>query len=125
MQLDSSDPHNSGPAPRMSQEARVAPSDANAKYIYSGVFALLFLFLKLFFRRSSRLKYPIRKWVDFQLFSPSHKAFLTSLFSDHEPTSYEEAITQSCWKDAMQEEISALEQNSSWELVDLPRVEAK
>lgn len=48
MQFYSSDPHNSGPAPRMSQEARVAPSDANAKKKDFGVFFYL-LFLKLIF----------------------------------------------------------------------------
>lgn len=31
------------------------------------------------------------------------------------------AATQKCWQDAMQEEISALEKNGTWDLVMLPQ----
>jgi len=39
-------------------------------------------------------------------------------FPEH--VSYEQAITHSRWIDAMNKEISALQSNNTWEVVDLP-----
>lgn len=43
------------------------------------------------------------------------------LFSDCDPTVFEEAAKESKWKKAMNEEIAAIERNNTWELVDLPQ----
>ena len=40
---------------------------------------------------------------------------------DNEPKSYIEAKGNSKWEEAMQEEISALNKNSTWELVPKPK----
>lgn len=37
-----------------------------------------------------------------------------------EPRTYNKAIQHDCWKDAMNVEIKALQDNSTWELTDLP-----
>ncbi|RDX79473.1 putative mitochondrial protein, partial [Mucuna pruriens] len=44
-----------------------------------------------------------------------------ALFSDCDPTTFEEAIKESKWRNAMDEEISAIERNNTWELTDLPK----
>ncbi|RDY10868.1 hypothetical protein CR513_04541, partial [Mucuna pruriens] len=44
-----------------------------------------------------------------------------ALFSDYDPTTFEEAIKQSNWRKAMDEEIAAIERNNTWELTDLPK----
>jgi transposase InsO family protein len=43
------------------------------------------------------------------------------LFGLEEPSSHLEAIKDSCWKKAMQEELTAIEENGTWTLCDLPR----
>jgi Reverse transcriptase (RNA-dependent DNA polymerase) len=42
------------------------------------------------------------------------------LLGEEEPTSYEEARTDSAWRKAMEEEISSIQENATWRLVDLP-----
>lgn len=37
-----------------------------------------------------------------------------------DPTSFKEAVKQDEWIKAMKEEITAIEKNETWELVDLP-----
>ena len=43
-----------------------------------------------------------------------------SLSSEQEPTNYQEAIKQPCWKEAMKSEIEALVLNKTWDLVETP-----
>jgi hypothetical protein len=38
-----------------------------------------------------------------------------------EPSDHIEALKNSCWKNAMQEELTAIEENMTWKLCDLPR----
>nr|GFC57250.1 integrase, catalytic region, zinc finger, CCHC-type, peptidase aspartic, catalytic [Tanacetum cinerariifolium] len=45
-----------------------------------------------------------------------YDAFLTSV----EPKTYKEALTQSCWIEAMQEELNEFERLEVWELVPRP-----
>nr|GFB90403.1 retrovirus-related Pol polyprotein from transposon TNT 1-94 [Tanacetum cinerariifolium] len=51
-----------------------------------------------------------------QAFFCYYDAFLTSL----EPKTYKEALTQSCWIEAMQEELNEFERLEVWELVPRP-----
>ena len=54
---------------------------------------------------------------------PDRYSFLTLLTSlDHllVPTSYSQASKTPCWCDAMNEELLALEPNSTWDLVPTP-----
>ena len=42
------------------------------------------------------------------------------LLADAEPLSFEEAISDGKWREAMNEEIKSIERNGTWELVNLP-----
>ena len=44
-----------------------------------------------------------------------------SLFSDRDPTVFEEATKDPKWQKSMDEEIKAIECNNTWELIDLPK----
>ena len=44
-----------------------------------------------------------------------------ALFSDCDPTTFEEAIKESKWQKAMVEEIATIERNNTWELINLPK----
>jgi len=43
-----------------------------------------------------------------------------SLSSEHEPTTYLEAVTKPCWQEAMNAEINALVSNHTWDIVPTP-----
>ncbi|KAL5836713.1 hypothetical protein ACOSQ3_013882 [Xanthoceras sorbifolium] len=44
-----------------------------------------------------------------------------ALFSDCDPTVFETAVKETKWRKAMDEEITAIERNNTWELTDRPR----
>ncbi|XP_074300473.1 uncharacterized protein LOC141631744 [Silene latifolia] len=64
--------------------------------------------------------YPIANYVNCSIFSSAHQSFLAAITSDVEPSSFKEAICDSRWKKAMEEEIDALKANKTWSVVDLP-----
>jgi len=41
--------------------------------------------------------------------------------ADLEPIMFEEAITKTIWKIAMEEELKIIEKNEMWEMVDFPQ----
>ena len=48
-------------------------------------------------------------------------AFNTSLHSNDVPRTVEEALRDPNWKKAMEEEISALDKNETWERCEIPK----
>ena len=44
-----------------------------------------------------------------------------ALFSDCDPTIFEDAVKESKWRNVMDSEIVAIEMNNTWELTDLPK----
>ncbi|KAI3474406.1 hypothetical protein Pfo_029267 [Paulownia fortunei] len=44
-----------------------------------------------------------------------------ALFADCDPIAFEEAVKQTKWRNAMNDEIAAIERNNTWELTDLPK----
>jgi len=55
----------------------------------------------------------------FEHFSPTHKAFLSTLNTTTTPTSLSEALSNRKGKKAMDLEMETLEKNSTWELVPI------
>jgi len=64
--------------------------------------------------------YPLSNFLSHTNLSNSQHIFALSLVSQIEPKSYVEAIRSDCWKQAMQLELNALDQNGTWTIVDLP-----
>ncbi|XP_075103413.1 uncharacterized protein LOC142177999 [Nicotiana tabacum] len=65
--------------------------------------------------------YSIANYVGYVHLSVAYQEYL-SLFSTHtEPKTFNKASKDQKWIEAMQQEISALEQNQIWELVDLSK----
>lgn len=50
-----------------------------------------------------------------------HHVFLAAVTAGHEPSSFAEAVKIDKWRDAMREEIRALEDNGTWTIEDLHR----
>lgn len=62
----------------------------------------------------------LSKVIAFDALSPSHKAFSMAVTSIDEPKTYNQAIKDHHWKEAMNAEIQALQDNNTWELTTLP-----
>jgi len=65
-------------------------------------------------------KNNIANFLSYKHCSHSFKIFIASLDSIPVPTNWKEAKEDPKWKEAMLEEMRALEKNKTWELVDLP-----
>ena len=70
---------------------------------------------------TNRPLYPLSHYVSLKNLLPAHKNFIASLNTIIIPNTVSEALTKSEWKDAMREEISALEKNKTWEIVERPK----
>ena len=68
---------------------------------------------------SQRSRYPVGRPDDEQL-SQTAVAFNASLYSSTIPNTIEEALQEPKWKQAMDEEIMALQKNGTWEKCRLP-----
>lgn len=64
--------------------------------------------------------YPIHAHVTYDNVSCAHAAFLSALSSVKEPTTFEEANSEPVWKQAMKDELQALDANRTWNIVKLP-----
>ncbi|CAN6469819.1 unnamed protein product [Victoria cruziana] len=72
-------------------------------------------------RRSERIRHPIDRWVSYKNFSLDFQVFLSNISKDMEPTFYQEAAQSQAWIQAMNEEINALHECGTWEIVPQPR----
>lgn len=68
----------------------------------------------------STCAYPVSAFVSYDTLSPTSQSFVASLDSVVVPKSVAEAIVHPGWQKAMKEEMMALEQNHTWDLVKLP-----
>ena len=73
-------------------------------------------------QRPQRVRKRPTWMIDYEVTDESDEDPLThfSLFVDCDPTAYEEAIKESKWCKAMDEEMAAIKRNNTWELTDLP-----
>ncbi|CAM8932740.1 unnamed protein product [Rhodiola kirilowii] len=62
----------------------------------------------------------MKKFISYQKCSPGHKHFVMQISEIKEPTSFNKAVKDPKWMDAMNKEISALELNQTWAITDLP-----
>ncbi|KAK2370871.1 putative mitochondrial protein [Trifolium repens] len=76
-------------------------------------------------RRSTRIRFPSVRLINHEIATDNavnddgdlvHLAFLAGT----EPVDWHEAISDSHWKEAMNEEINSIEKNKTWRLVELP-----
>lgn len=69
---------------------------------------------------TTNCKYPIPNYIGYSHLSNKYQAYLSSFLAIQEPRTFAEATQHPEWIDAMQQEINALEDNQTWELVSLP-----
>jgi len=69
---------------------------------------------------SSDTRYPITNYVTCANFSTSYQQYLATITKIVKPRFYHEAIKDAQWQNAMVKEIEAIEDNATWDIVDLP-----
>ncbi|CAN1822216.1 Retrovirus-related Pol polyprotein from transposon TNT 1-94, partial [Linum perenne] len=80
------------------------------------------LYLPIAFRKGVRecTKHSINRWVNYSRLTPTYKAFISRLDSEEIPANINEAMKDQKWREAVQDEIKALEKNNTWSVVPLP-----
>ena len=58
---------------------------------------------------------PLSYFVAYNKFSPKYRALLATSTSHTEPQHYSQSVKDPKWREAMAKEISALEDNHTWE----------
>ncbi|XP_075076787.1 uncharacterized protein LOC142163403 [Nicotiana tabacum] len=64
--------------------------------------------------------YSLSNYVFYVNLSAQYRSFLTKFSLDTEPQNFQEASKDDRWVKDMKQEIKALEENNTWEIVDLP-----
>ncbi|XP_075075263.1 uncharacterized protein LOC142162667 [Nicotiana tabacum] len=71
--------------------------------------------------RTTANQTPSYTFLSYHRLSPSYHAFITSLSTVKVPKTMEEAMAHPGWRQAMIEEMTALHDNGTWEIVPLPK----
>lgn len=64
--------------------------------------------------------YSLDKYVSYISINPTYQVYLAKMSSVTEPQPYKEAASDPKWTEAMNVEIKALQDNHTWEVVELP-----
>lgn len=77
-------------------------------------------------QRPQRARQMPARLADYEIFSSNSISMEDeelehfALLADAEPINFTEAMKEKAWREAMKEEIKAIERNKTWDLVDLP-----
>ena len=72
------------------------------------------------FSKTSNVAYPISNFISYHHLSKANLAFALQLSSIFIPSHFQEALEDPKWKNAMVEEMRALQKNFTWEMAELP-----
>lgn len=65
-------------------------------------------------------RYPLHSYLSYSNLSPSYSVFVAAITVVHEPSTYAQASAYQEWREAMQYELVALQNNNTWTIMPLP-----
>ncbi|XP_015971247.1 uncharacterized mitochondrial protein AtMg00820-like [Arachis duranensis] len=65
-------------------------------------------------------KYPLTHFLCYNALSASHRTFSLAISTDKESRFYEDAVAHATWRNAIKDELDALQQLQTWEIQALP-----
>ena len=99
-----SEKNEEGPSKAKSMSAKRASTSANEQL-----------------RRFTRQKNPVVRF-EYNEYMAHHYAYMMHVAEVREPQSYAEVANDANWRAAIEDEMHALVENETWDLVELPRV---
>lgn len=69
---------------------------------------------------STSTTFPIHHYVSYEKLSLSFNSFAIFLMTHSEPNSYAQATQCQNWREALSDELRALEKNKTWSVTELP-----
>ena len=63
---------------------------------------------------------PLATYISLDAFLSAHRAFLAAVVSGVEPKRYHDAIKHKVWRESMKEEVTAHEEQGTWDIASLP-----
>lgn len=69
---------------------------------------------------SGNTPYPIHNYMSTSAFTAQHQAFLAKIITEEVPKTYKEAVQDPRFNGAMKTEVTALEDNHTWDVTTLP-----
>ncbi|CAN1778901.1 Retrovirus-related Pol polyprotein from transposon RE1 [Linum perenne] len=99
--------NSADPIPRRSQRSRTLPTYLKDYHLNASL-------------STCPSKHHISQSISYKNLSPSYKVFALNIITQKEPDTYFEAVQEPCWVKAITEELSALQENQTWDLVSLP-----
>lgn len=66
------------------------------------------------------ISYPMINYLTHNNVNSFYFAFLNAISTDQELKNFQEANSNSIWKNAMKEELHAFDKNKTWDIVRLP-----
>ncbi|KAL5798657.1 hypothetical protein ACOSQ2_003477 [Xanthoceras sorbifolium] len=65
--------------------------------------------------------YPLSKYISYEGLSSSYKIFAHNISQVSVPVNIQEAMSIPEWKNAVMEELGALQKNKTWDIIELPK----
>lgn len=115
-------PHDTSPPASTSQNIppQVIPLRRSSRSIVPPIWTRDYACSSNLTKASTHCVYHIANFLTYDHFSKPHQQFLAALSLVKEPQFYHEAVTDIRWREAMDDELAALERNHTWDVVDLP-----
>lgn len=68
----------------------------------------------------TEIPYPMNHYIGYAHLDTTFQHFVVTIDCHKDPRSYKEEVSDQKWSDAMNIELQALEDNSTWEVTNLP-----